>query len=94
MALRVPASPRWTSLLLSSDLGSLLARVQWVIVGGEELPRRAAGHALAAGRQIALETFDGTLVHPLDGVTPEAVLAERRSFRRIAASRVQYTEPG
>jgi hypothetical protein len=94
MALRVPASPRWISLLLSADLASLLARAHWVVVGGEGGPRRAAVHTLVPARRLALETSAGALLHPLDGITPEAVLAERRSFRRIAASRVQYLEPG
>lgn len=94
MALRVPASPRWISLLLSGDLASLLARSQWVIVGGESAPRRVAAASLVAVRQLAVETCAGTLLYPLEGVSPEAVLAERRSFRRVAASSVQYLEPG
>lgn len=94
MALRVPASPRWISLLLSADLASLLPRVSWVIVGGDAVPRRAATSALASARRLVLDTSTGPSMHPLEDTTPEAVLAERRSLRHIAASRVQYLEPG
>ncbi len=92
-ALRVPASPRWTSLFLSADLGSLLTCAEWIIVGGGAVPRRVAAHALRSARQLELDTSEGRVLDPLEGITPEAVLAERRSFRRIAGSRVQYVEP-
>lgn len=94
MALRVPASPRWISLFLSADLGSLLACAEWIIVGGGDTPRRAAAPDLRSARQLELETSAGRVLHALDGISPEALLAERRSFRRIAASRVRYVEPG
>jgi hypothetical protein len=93
-ALRVPASPRWMSLFLSADLGSLLRCAEWIIVGGGDTPRRTAARALRSARQLELETSAGRVLHPLDGLSPEAVLAERRPFRRIAASRVRYLEPG
>ena len=94
MALRVPASPRWISLLLSADLAGLTARAEWIVVRDDGTPRRVAADALVHARHLLLDTSAGVFSHPLDGVTPEAVLAERRSFRRIAASRVQYLEPG
>ncbi|MGE5926547.1 MAG: hypothetical protein ACM357_04285 [Gemmatimonadota bacterium] len=92
-ALRVPSSPRCISLVLSADLGSLLACAEWILVGGGETLRRAAAPALRSARHLELETSAGRALHALDGVTPEGVLAERRSLRRIVSSRVQYVEP-
>jgi hypothetical protein len=94
LPLRIPASPRWISLLLSPDLASLLARARLIVVSREGVPWIGAADALAAARRVEVETAEGTLAHPLDGIAPEAVLAERRSFRRIVASRMRYAEPG
>lgn len=94
MALRVPASPRWISLLLSSELASLLARVHRIVVARDGAPALVAAEALAPLRHLEVDSEIGTLLHPLDGIAPEAVLAERRSFRRVVASRVRYLEPG
>ncbi|HEU4827656.1 MAG TPA: hypothetical protein VFT04_00540 [Gemmatimonadales bacterium] len=94
MALRVPASPRWISLLLSSDLASLLARARRIVVARGGSPCVRTAEALTAGRRLEVETPAGIEHHPLDGVAPEAVLTERRSFRRILASRVGYLDPG
>lgn len=93
-ALRVPASPRWISLLLSSELASLLARAHRIVVARDGTPVIETAEALGAGRHLEVETGSGTALHPLDGIAPEAVLAERRSFRRVVASRVRYLEPG
>lgn len=92
--LRVPASPRWISLLLSSELACLLARAHRIVVARDGAPAIIAAEALAAARHLEIEADSGTAIHPLDGVTPEAVLAERRSFRRVIASRTRYLEPG
>jgi hypothetical protein len=94
MALRVPASPRWISLLLSSELASLLARAHRIVVARDGAPAIVAAKALAPGRHLEVDCEVGTVLHPLDGIAPEAVLAERRSFRRVIASRVRYLEPG
>ncbi len=93
LPLRIPASPRWISLLLSPDLASLLARTRLIVLAREGAPHIAAADALAAERRLEVEMAEGTLVHPLDGIAPEAILAERRSFRRIVGSRVRYAEP-
>ena len=94
MALRVPATPRWISLLLSSELASLLARAHRIVVARDGTPTVMAAKALAPGRHLEVDSEIGTVLHPLDGIAPEAVLAERRSFRRVIASRVRYLEPG
>ena len=94
LPLRIPASPRWISLLLSSDLASLASRAPRIIVAREGAPWIAPRAALLRGRGIEIEGPDECRLHPLDGIAPEAVLMERRSLRRIAASRVRYREPG
>ena len=94
LPLRFPASPRWISLLLSPDLASLLARARMIILAREGVPSVRESDMLAAARRLDVETAEEILVHPLDGIAPEAVLAERRSFRRIVASRIRYAEPG
>lgn len=94
MALRVPASPRWISLLLSSDLASLLARARHIVVARDGALWLSAAEALTEGRRLEVETPVALECHPLDGIAPEAVLTERRSFRRILASRVRYLDPG
>jgi len=94
LALRVPASPRWISLLLSPDLAGLVVRAPHVLVARAGVPWVAPSERLRDGRRLEIVSEGAPMLHPLDGISPEAIVAERRSAVRVDSTRIRYLQPG
>lgn len=97
-ALRVPANPRWISLLISSDLASLTIRTPLVLLQRRGMPWVAPAARLRELRCLEVLEPGGGEIHPLAEVSPEAVVAERRrtprpALDRVTGTRVIYLEP-
>lgn len=88
---RLGGAPASGSLLVRSDLGSLLRCVKIVVVEFEGRLAAMPSTVLALARILEIVSDGPRLMESLETRTPEAVLAATRAGgRRVAASRIRY----